>query len=198
MSQITPPFSAAETDLVTRKALPDPLRALIRQFPRGGWEQNPNYSQLIVFWLDRHLMFRRLSDQLNMDAQRMLDGNDAIEAYMPKLHRFGGMLINELHGHHQIEDAQYFPVMSKLDTSVARGFDILDKDHGQMDGLLDGLAQAANGVLQGGGPRADVTDAVGNFKKALDGFVPMLDRHLLDEEELVVPILLKYAPSEFR
>ena len=41
--------------LSKRDGLPDALRALIKAYPRAGWVQNPNYSQLIAFWLDRHL-----------------------------------------------------------------------------------------------------------------------------------------------
>jgi hypothetical protein len=36
------------------------------------------------------------------------------------------------------------------------------------------------------------------MKQRLDAFKPMLNRHLIDEEELVVPVLLKYAPPQFR
>jgi len=36
------------------------------------------------------------------------------------------------------------------------------------------------------------------MKGRLDAFRPMLNRHLVDEEELVVPVLLKYDPPQFR
>ncbi|MEQ6249468.1 hemerythrin domain-containing protein [Sulfitobacter sp. HNIBRBA3233] len=185
----------SDFDLTKRSGLPDALRALLTEYPRAGWEENPNYSQLIAFWLDRHLMFRRLNTQLLGDAEAMLDKRDDPDTYRRKLHRFGGMLIGELHGHHQIEDAHYFPVMSRLDTGLARGFDILDRDHHQMDALLSALAESANAVLKAGD---DITDPVAEFHRTISGFAPMLDRHLVDEEDLVVPVLLKYAPLEFR
>ena len=34
---------------------------------------------------------------------------------------------------------------------------------------------------------------VGDLNEALLGFDKLLDRHLVDEEELVVPVLLKYG-----
>ncbi|WP_255200201.1 hemerythrin domain-containing protein [Sulfitobacter sp. HGT1] len=184
--------------LSKRDGLPDALRALIKAYPRAGWVQNPNYSQLIAFWLDRHMMFRRLLDQLDSDVKAALDGAESQDVYKRKLHRFGGMLINELHGHHQIEDAQYFPVMAKLEKNVERGFDILDTDHHALDGILSDLATSANGVLQHGGATAGFIDAAAAFKGRLDAFHPMLNRHLTDEEELVVPVLLKYDPPQFR
>ncbi len=198
MSKDISAFDPSQIDLEQRAGLPDALRELIRQYPRDGWEENPNYSGLIAFWLDKHLTFRRLTDHLTTDARAMLDGKDDPATYKRKLHRYGSMLIGDLHGHHQIEDAHYFPVMATLDDTTARGFDILDKDHQLMDGFLADLAQTANGVLQAEETPAKVTDATGAFLKSLGRFAPMLDRHLLDEEELVVPVLLKYAPPQFR
>ena len=185
-----------DLDLARRTGLPAPLRTLIDEFPRAGWEENPNYSHLIAFWLEKHLSFRQLVAQLDADARAVLDGNEDAEIYKRKLQRFGSMLIGDLHGHHQIEDAHYFPVMTRLDTGASSGFDILERDHDQMDGLLNGLVESANGVLQSPGPR--IIDKVAGFKRTLDAFAPLLDRHLSDEEELVVPVLLKYAPAEFR
>ena len=188
----------AMLSLTERDSLPDALRSLIKAYPRNGWEQNANYSQLIAFWLDRHLMFRRLLDQLDSDVKAALDGNEAQDGYKRKLSRFGGMLINQLHGHHQIEDAQYFPVMARLDTSVARGFDILDADHHSLDGILSDLANTANAVLQYQGKQSGFVDTAAAMKGRLDRFRPLLNRHLVDEEELVVPVLLKYDPPQFR
>ncbi|KJZ19314.1 hemerythrin domain-containing protein [Loktanella sp. S4079] len=188
-----------ELELANRTALPDPLRVLIKEFPREQWKTNPNYSQLIAFWLDRHLMFRRLMGQLNDDLEQVMDRNMDPDNYKRSLSRFGGMLINQLHGHHQIEDAQYFPVMAKLDKRVSHGFDLLDSDHHAMDGLLAGLAGGANDVLQfDPGKKAKFKDRLGDLHGILDSFGTMLDRHLIDEEELVVPVLLKYDPEQLR
>jgi iron-sulfur cluster repair protein YtfE (RIC family) len=188
-----------ELALATRLGLPDPLRVLIKEFPRGAWQDHPQYSQLIAFWLDRHLMFRRLLTHLNDDLEGIIDAQSDPQTYKRGLSRYAGMLINQLHGHHQIEDKQYFPAMAQLDTRVAHGFDLLDSDHHAMDGLLAGLADAANGVLQVDKPEApEFRDALGGLHDVLGGFGSMLNRHLIDEEELVVPVLLKYAPAQFR
>lgn len=184
--------------LEQRTGLPDALRTLIKAYPRHGWEENPNYSQLIAFWLDRHMMFRNLLDQLDTDAKAMLDKSLPQDRYKRSLSRYGGMLINELHGHHQIEDAHYFPAMAQLDQGIARGFDILDADHHSLDAILSDLTAGANAVLQHQGSDAGVIDATAAMKAKLDAFRPFLNRHLIDEEELVVPVLLKYAPAQFR
>ena len=178
-----------------RARLPDALRVLLDEMPRAGWEANPNYSQLIAFWLDRHLMFRKVTERLTEETRAALDGGDP-QHYRRALSHLGGHLINGLHGHHQIEDAHYFPVMAALDTPVRRGFDILDADHHALDPLLHGLAEDANAVLRPG--EDGLTDRIATFHKRLGAFDPFLNRHLEDEEELVVPVLLKYAPEEFR
>ncbi|WP_050929006.1 hemerythrin domain-containing protein [Aestuariivita boseongensis] len=186
-----------QPDLATRQELPDALRVLVREIPRAGWAEHQNYSQLIDFWLNRHMMFRQLLEQLTQDSQAALDRSMDPRTYKARLHRFGGLLINELHGHHMIEDMHYFPSMAKLDSRVSAGFDILDSDHHAMDAQLQRLAQGANDALQAGDDAA-VREGAGQFSKTLSDFAPLLNRHLLDEEELVVPVLLKYAPAEFR
>lgn len=183
--------------LTKRSALPDALRVLVTQFPRAEWANHPNYSQLIAFWLDRHMMFRRLMTELSADADKMLDKQINPETYKKRLSRFGGMLIHELHNHHQIEDMHYFPVMAKLDTRVSAGFDLLERDHHALDGILETWTQSANAVLQSARTgHAEFETTVSGFQKTLTGFDPLLNRHLIDEEELVVPVLLKYAPTE--
>jgi hemerythrin-like domain-containing protein len=107
------------------------------------------------------------------------------------------MLIHELHGHHQIEDTQYFPTLAGLDKTAAQGFDLLDADHQSLDQLLHDLAEGANRVLRGCDTAAAFTDASGALHKQITGFKPLLNRHLTDEEELVVPVLLKHSPPEF-
>lgn len=184
-------------NLAKRAALPDALRVLAEEFPREAWADHPNYSQLIDFWLSRHMMFRKLLDHLTQDVQASLDQIIEAQDYKARLHRFGGMLINELHGHHTIEDTHYFPTMAKLDTRVAKGFEILDSDHHVMDDQLHHLAARANAVLQASNEAA-TREATGAFSTQLAEFAPLLDRHLLDEEELVVPVLLNHAPAAFR
>ena len=192
------PMKSTPLSLTERKGLPDALRTLVGVYPRHGWEENPAYSQLIRFWLDRHMMFRQLLDHLDKDTESALDGNQDPEIYKRKLNQLGGRLINELHGHHQIEDMHYFPTMALLDQRTAAGFEILDKDHQHLDGILSGLADAANGVLHLNGAMAGFLDAAATMKDRLNAFRPMLNRHLIDEEELVVPVLLKYDPPQFR
>ena len=51
-----------------------------------------------------------------------------------------------------------------------------------MDGLLHDMAQSANAVLQGG--------ETGVFLDRFNAFAALLERHLTDEEDIVVPVIL--------
>ena len=185
---MTPPGRLA---LDTRAGLPDALRVLLEAYPRETWERDPGFSQLIRFWLDRHMMFRRISERLLSDAQARLDGASDTRAFAAGLSRLGSAFVGELHGHHHVEDAHYFPVLSRHDARLESGFALLDADHHALDGHLQAFVTAANAVLQA--PEAQRHDATGAFHAQLTSFAPLLERHLTDEEDLVVPVLLKYG-----
>jgi len=178
-----------ETDLLTRAALPDALRVLVAEIPRDTWAVHPQFGGMVQFWMERHLMFRDVIGRLRSETEGALDGTIAIERYAPRLSRLGGFFLNELHGHHHIEDAHYFPRLIGLDARLERGFEILDADHRALDGLLHGFAEGANGVLHA--EESAAREAVARFHGDLLTLGGFLDRHLTDEEEIVVPVILK-------
>jgi iron-sulfur cluster repair protein YtfE (RIC family) len=174
--------ASPELALDVRDGLPDALRVLVHEYPRETWEPHAGFSGLVQFWMQRHMMFRQLIGILRDDAVRLGEKSMGFADYAPRLSHYAGTLLNELHGHHQIEDHHYFPQLVGLDTRVARGFDLLETDHEAMDALLNGVAEGANAVLQGG--------EIGPFGETLDRFGQLLERHLTDEEEIVVPVIL--------
>lgn len=179
---------AKDLTLDQRAGLPDALRVLLEQHPRDTWPDHDNFAGLVAFWLDRHLMFRRLMQALIGDAEQAIDRRIDARTHAANLSRYGSMLLQGLHGHHQIEDHHYFPVLSAREPVLQQGFDLLDSDHHAMDGLLNRFAEGANGVIQG-------KTEPGVFRADLLSFQSMLDRHLVDEEELIVPVILKHGPN---
>ena len=117
-----------------------------------------------------------------------VDSRIDAQTHSARLSRYGSMLLQNLHGHHQIEDHHYFPILSAREPILNKGFELLDSDHHAMDGLLNRFADGANGVIEG---RIEP----GAFRTDLLSFQSMLDRHLVDEEELVVPVILKHGPG---
>lgn len=181
-------------DLGTREGLPDALRVLLDEYPRDAWETHPEFGQLTQFWLHKHLTFRKLLAMLTDEAQGALDGKLAVETHAARVSRLGGMLYGDLHGHHNIEDAHYFPALVRLEPQIEAGFDLLERDHEAMDGLLARFAETANAVIGAGAePPAARRNATGAFLKGLEDFRLSLDRHLVDEEEIIVPVLLKHG-----
>ncbi|MCO6383689.1 hemerythrin domain-containing protein [Oceanicola sp. 502str15] len=181
-------------NLPDRETLPDALRILLADYPRDTWEAHPHFAGLVEFWLDRHLMFRKLLGLLNTETQSLLDGADPAR-FGTALPRYGGMLLQQLHGHHQIEDQHYFPILQQKAPGIARGFELMEADHVQLDPALAAFADTANAALSKIAEGGNAKDSVAPFAASLESLGKLLDRHLTDEEELVVPVVLKLGPD---
>ena len=186
----------SELAIENRKGLPPHLRILAERYPRGEWSGHANFNELTRFWLDRHLMFRELQAKLGEEAQLFLDGKLEAPVYGNRLYRYASMFINNLHGHHQIEDAHYFPMLVAREKRLAQGFEMLDADHHALHDLLETLTGDTNAVLSAIMENRSATDPVGTLEKTIGRFGHFLDRHLSDEEELVVPVILEHGIRE--
>ncbi|MBQ2262519.1 MAG: hemerythrin domain-containing protein [Loktanella sp.] len=185
-----------ELALTHRDHLPDALRVLLAEYPREGWERDPGFDGLIRFWLDRHLMFRRLMKEMSGATDLLLDRKMASDQFASTISRYGGMFVNGLHEHHTIEDSYYFPKLMHKDKRISKGFDILDADHHALDEFLASFVTSANGALQASVDRTKLQDAGGAFQAELTRLQKLLNRHLVDEEELIVPVILRYGSKE--
>jgi len=183
-----------ELALDTRTGLPEHLRVLADLYPRDQWRGHGNFNELTAFWLERHLMFRQLLDKMIDDAQAAVDGAGD-PRFGAELSRYAGFFLNQLHGHHTIEDQHYFPQFNALDTRLEQAFALLDADHHALDGHIAGFADRTNAVLQSLQQGASAQNATGRLLDAQRGFRGFLHRHLEDEEEIVVPIILEYGPD---
>lgn len=182
------------TKLENRDGLPDALRVLLEQYPRDIWESHKHFDGLTRFWLDRHVMFRKMLTSMRDDAQLGIDRKIEMPALNHRIGRIGNAFVSNLHGHHQMEDHHYFPKFTKLEPSIARGFDILDADHHALHEHLDDFVKYANAAFEA--QDADQHHkAIGTLETHLTGFEKFLDRHLTDEEDLIVPIILKHGPE---
>lgn len=183
-------------DLTERTALPDALRVLLEEYPREGWETDPGFDGLIRFWLDRHLMFRKLMSEMRSGTEALLDRKLDAPRYRAMTSRYGGMFVNGLHEHHTIEDTYYFPKLVTKDARIARGFAILDKDHHEIDSFLASFVERANEVISVIDNRDKLQTTAGKFRDELSKLEGLLDRHLIDEEELIVPVILKFGAAD--
>jgi Hemerythrin HHE cation binding domain len=182
--------------LETRQGLPDALRILVRDYPRDLWESHHNFDALTRFWLDRHLGFRAMLADISRDTEGFLDGKTDPRHFAGLTVRSVGGLLRDLQGHHQIEDHHYFPLLSAAEPRLAHGFDLLDADHHALEGHIHGMADATNALLRHLAEASPgSTEAAAALLTRTGGFERFINRHLLDEEDLVVPVILHHAPD---
>jgi iron-sulfur cluster repair protein YtfE (RIC family) len=176
-------------DIATRHGLPDELLVLARLYPRDGWRGHENFSDLTAFWLERHMMFREVLSRIESATEMHITRPQP--RFGPEIARYTGFLLNQLHGHHGIEDQHYFPRLKLFDARLERAFVMLDADHHALDRQIHGLAEATNHVLTR--LNAGQSAEAGPLYDTQQSFAGFLDRHLSDEEEIVVPVLLEYG-----
>ena len=182
--------------LEDRDGLPDALRILLDAYPRQGWTQDPGFDELIQFWLERHQMFRKLLATMTSETQALLDDIAQAPHFAAATARYGGMFVNGLHEHHHVEDDFYFPRLRAKAPQIDRGFDILDKDHHALDRHLSDFVSTANDMLSVRDAPEKLKPAADNFLTQLEVLTGLLNRHLIDEEELIVPIILKFGAPD--
>jgi hypothetical protein len=93
--------------------------------------------------------------------------------------------------HHTWKDRQFFPELSSADLRSERGLDLLEKDHEVLDDILDRFTRASNRYLKL--LDLDPTSAeqeLGDIHTAGCHIQSLLSRHLQDEEDMIVPIIL--------
>jgi hemerythrin-like domain-containing protein len=177
--------------LDVRAGLPDDLKLLLARYPRATWQGHVNLGEMARFWLSRHAMFRELGAMLDESGRAFRAGRTGTDAFVqffvPRLQFF----LQQLHAHHHVEDDHYFPIFRRAEARLARGFDILDRDH---DAIAAGLAEnanAANDLLRAlDGPQAAREGAADAYLQAGGRLLRGLMRHLDDEEDLIVPLIL--------
>ncbi len=185
-------------DLERRAGLPADLLHLLAKYPRESWAGHDNVHGLASMWLQRHDMFRDLGGLLTGAIGDYREGRTDARAFAgffaPRLQFFLG----QLDGHHQVEDMHYFPAFARAESRLKRGFDILDKDHHLIHDALERNAETANAFLRALSADED------RLRFAADGYtaenqrlVAMLARHLADEEDLIVPLVLDRGEHGF-
>jgi hypothetical protein len=186
----------ADSDL--QREWPAERDVLLKRHPRERWASNGSLD--VAFWLEVHRRFRHECAALEGFAddyrQRRLPAHELAIVAAPRL----AGLLTDLRGHHQVEDFHYFPVFRRLAPQLASGIDVLEHDHSDLDhdaiaarGALRELRAAlADGDANAGGVTAAL--AAQQFVTAVSRLCVRIGRHLSDEEDLVVPLLLEQEP----
>lgn len=187
----------ADETLFARRALPQDLQILLKRYPRETWHGEHTIGQMGSFWLQRHDMFRELGGALVARTQDMREGRsragDFAGWFVPRLNFF----LSQLEAHHRIEDHHYFPVFVAADRRLKRGFDILDADHHLIHELLEANARSARDFVAALGKGGDtLSRAADGYGREAENLLKGLLRHLEDEEDLIIPLLLDRGEEE--
>ncbi len=174
-----------------RDGWPDDLRHLLERYPREVWEGHANLGQMARFWLARHDMFRELSGALFQATHALREGTVPPEQFRQWFAPRMNFFLGELQSHHMIEDHHYFPVFTRAEKSLLKGFEILENDHETIHHGLEDLARSAQMLTRAiDGDTGLLTKASDGFADVSDGFLKLLRQHLADEEDLIVPVIL--------
>ncbi len=187
----------SEFDLLTRAGLPEDQRFLLETYPRDEWRAHPTIHGMAGFWLQRHDGFRDMGRVLTGAISDYREGRTDAEGFArffaPRLNHFLG----NLDGHHNVEDHHYFPIFAAAESRLRRGFEILDGDHHMIHDALERNAGTANAFLAAlkadDDTRRRAADA---YAGENDRLVAMLMRHLDDEEDLIIPLILDRGDRE--
>ena len=184
-------IAPAALALDARQGWPAELRLLIDRYPREVWQGHANLGVLAQFWLSRHDMFREIGTALEQATTAFRNGTASAQDFRawfpPRLQFF----LQQLNAHHQIEDLHYFPVFQSAEARLARGFDVLEGDHHTIHESIDRTVKAANAFLHTPVNDKDPLRAAGDAHAAASGsLLRQLRRHLDDEEDLIIPLIL--------
>ncbi len=169
---------------------------LLERHPRATWSAQT--SPTVLQWLEVHDDFRREGVALTLAGDDCRNGRLAVRELAtlaaPRLH---GM-VGRLHGHHEVEDYHYFPAFREAEQRLVPGFDLLANDHVLLHAdmeralaALTDLVAAADATAAGA---AAARHAADRYVRESDALCRRLVRHLSDEEDLVIPLLLERGP----
>jgi hypothetical protein len=177
-------------DLERRAGWPAELRTLLDRYPREAWEGHANLGEVARFWLARHAAFRRLGAALAAATREFREDRLGAHAFRrffaPRLQLF----LESLEGHHQVEDLHYFPVFRAAEPRLAKGFDVLERDHGAIHSDIVAAGESAAALLRALDDESARRAATDAYAAANGRLLDRLLRHLDDEEDLIVPVIL--------
>jgi hypothetical protein len=166
------------------------MRARLERRPRTSWRDDSTHAAR--FWLEVHDGFRREADGLIglLDEHRS-GRRAAAELAVISAPRLTGM-VARLRNHHEIEDFEYFPAFRALEPKLAPGFDVLAGDHARLQRHVDeALAALSELLTAAANDTAGTPQVADRYAARADELCRTLARHLDDEEDLIIPLLLE-------
>jgi len=158
---------------------------LYNKLPPDKWF-GADYAYKTSGWLKVHTNIRKRQRILVQISEAYISGEFDWSEYRSQILKRINMHVLKLHQHHGVEDEGFFPEFVSMYPKLAPAFEILGHDHEYLNELLDKL-QIQNDQLA----RSEIEDKAlaEELHKTLVAVTDLLQQHLTDEEDLVIPIL---------
>lgn len=185
-------YDLPEYHVSKREQLPASVRETLLESTRSEWRDHPRFGGKANFFMTIHRDLLDGAAKLSRGIEQLLDlppGDVGKAAARMNLLPFSHHLIGFAHHHHENEDHGYFPQFALLYPELNRGLSLLDGDHKILDPALDDT-QAALDKLDGS---AVTRDQLAALHAGSQGLEKILNRHIWDEEEVIVPIFLRHG-----
>lgn len=183
-------YESPEHHIEQRPGLTGELRKLLFDTPKSEWGGHPNYWRGAEMWQAIHRSLLSESGAFAHGLEQLADmprGEMESGLLLNEMRHLGAHLIGHAHVHHHVEDDHYFPRFKEVFPQLARPVDLLDCDHRVLEETLDAVERHIRALSTENADRDRVGAALADAKK-LDR---ILHRHLEDEEDTVIPALLK-------
>ena len=184
-------YQTAQHHVAMRDGLPSAIRPTLIEESESDWSQHPRFAGKARFFMGIHRNLLDGAATLARTLEGMLDRPEGDQADLigdsNLLHGAKG-LIRFAHGHHEIEDHGYFPQFIRLYPQLDRAMALLDGDHKVLDEALHGAEHALDALSMGAS--RDRVAALYTHAAALE---KIMNRHITDEEEVIIPIFLRHG-----
>ena len=158
---------------------------LYNKLPPDQWF-GADYAYKTSGWLKVHTNIRKRQRILTQISDAYISGEFDWSEYRSQILKRINMHVLKLHQHHGVEDEGFFPEFVSMYPKLAPAFEILGHDHEYLNELLYKL-QIQNDQLA----RNEIEDKAlaEELHDTLVKVTDLLQQHLTDEEDLVIPIL---------
>ena len=158
---------------------------LYNKLPPEQWFA-ADYAYKTSGWLKVHTNIRKRQRILTQISEAYIDGEFDWAEYRSQILKRINMHILKLHQHHGVEDDGFFPEFIRMYPQLAPAFEILGHDHEYLNALLDKLQIQNDALAKSEGEDKALAE---QLHETLVKVTDLLQQHLTDEEDLVIPIL---------
>ncbi|MHA1547349.1 MAG: hemerythrin domain-containing protein [Alphaproteobacteria bacterium] len=185
-------YDTAENHVGRRDGLPAAIRPSLLPISRDAWRDHPRFRGHARFLMHIHRQLLGGAGHLNQGFEELMETPDGeLKDALDQSSLVGSAdhLIRFAHAHHAIEDHEFFPQIALLYPKLATALALLDGDHRILEAALD----STDSALQDMTADAVTHDRIAALHEGARALDKILNRHIWDEEEIVIPVLLEHG-----